>query len=377
MKLLKKLLLPALAALSAMGIFFASALQYSPEKSHPSQPDGKLQVHFLDVGQGDATLIVCDGEAMLIDAGENDKGTLVQNHLIATGIDSLRYMIGTHPDSDHIGGMDVILYKFDCDTVIMPEFSRDTAAYRDVIDTMKQKGYANTVPVVGDTYTLGGATFTILAPVKTYEDSNNNSVAILLTYGNTRFLFTGDAEEEAEKDILASGLPLQADVYKAGHHGSSTSSSEEFLRAVNPTYSVISCAENNDYGHPHAEVLNTLRTMGIQVFRTDEQGSLIATCDGKTITWSCSPTDSWLSGSGAHVAVDSEDKTSGSSGTTSNSGTASDTVATYICNTSTMKFHKPDCSSVEEMRKENQLKIKTTRDDLLKQGYQACGGCKP
>lgn len=296
MKLFKNLRLSALAALSAMGIFFALALQYSLENSQPLQPDGKLEVYFLDVGQGDATLIVCDGEAMLIDAGENDKGTLVQNHLMAAGIDSLRYMIGTHPDSDHIGGMDVILYKFHCDTVIMPEFSRDTAAYRDVIDTMKHKGYTNTVPVVGDSYTLGGATFTILAPLKTYQDSNNNSVAILLTYGNTRFLFTGDAEEQAEKDILATGIPLQADVYKAGHHGSSTSSSKDFLRAVSPTYSVISCAENNDYGHPHAEVLNNLRAMGIQVFRTDEQGSIIATSDGETITWSCSPTDSWLSG---------------------------------------------------------------------------------
>lgn len=366
MKILKKLLLPALAALSAVGIFFASLLN-PPEESTPVLPNGKLQVHFLDVGQGDATLIVCDGEAMLIDAGENDKGTLVQNHLIAVGIDSLRYMIGTHPDSDHIGGMDVVLYKFDCDTVIMPEFSRDTSAYRDVIDTMKQKGYTNTVPVVGDTYTLGSATFTILAPVRDYEDSNNNSVAILLTYGNTRFLFTGDAEKEAEKDILASGLPLQADVYKAGHHGSSTSSSEEFLRAVNPTYSVISCAENNDYGHPHAEVLNNFRAMGIQVFRTDEQGSIIATSDGETITWSCSPTDSWLSGSGAHVAGDYPHDTD----------TTSDTVSTYICNTNTMKFHKPDCSSVEEIRKENRLEVKTTREDLLKKGYQACGGCKP
>ncbi len=295
MKLFKKLRLPALAALSAMGIFFASALQ-KPQGTTPIIPDGKLEVHFLDVGQGDATLITCDGEAMLIDAGENDKGTLIQNHLLAAGIDSLRYVIGTHPDSDHIGGMDVILYKFDCDTVIMPEISKDTSTYRDVIDTMKHKGYTTTVPVVGDTYTLGSATFTILAPLKTYEDSNNNSVAILLTYGNTRFLFTGDAEEEAENDILATGIPLQADVYKAGHHGSSTSSSEDFLRAVNPTYSVISCAENNDYGHPHAEVLNTLRAMGVQVFRTDEQGSIIATSDGETITWSCSPTDSWLSG---------------------------------------------------------------------------------
>lgn len=300
MKLLKKLLFPALAALSAVGIFSSPLLRQAP--SSPSDlPMGRLEVHFLDVGQGDSTLVLCDGEAMLIDAGDNNKGTLVQSYLQAQGISSLRYMIGTHPDSDHIGGMDVILYKFNCDTVIMPEVSKDTSTYRDVTDAMKSKGYSNTVPIVGDTYTLGDASFTILAPSRSYADSNNNSVSILLTYGDTRFLFTGDAQEEAEKDMLNSGISLQADVYKAGHHGSSTSSSEDFLAAVNPAYTVISCAEDNDYGHPHAEPLNSFRSMGIQVFRTDEQGSIIATSDGETITFSCSPSDSWLTGSGAHV----------------------------------------------------------------------------
>lgn len=295
MKHFRKSLLSVLGLLSAIGIFFSSPVQRAPENSSIS-PDGKLEVHFIDVGQGDSTLIICDGEAMLLDAGDNDKGTLVQSYLLANDVDSLRYMIGTHPDADHIGGMDVILYKFDCDTVIMPDVSKDTATYRDVIDTMKQKGYKNTLPVVGDTYTLGSAVFTILSPVRSYSDVNNSSVAILLTYGDTRFLFTGDAKQEAEADILNTGISIQADVYKAGHHGSSTSSSEDFLRKVNPAYCVISCGEDNSYDHPHAEVLNSLRSMGIQVFRTDEQGSIIATSDGESITFSCSPSESWQSG---------------------------------------------------------------------------------
>lgn len=295
MKKLKKFAASALAMLSALGILYSSLTGQSIPGFNLTNES--LEVHFIDVGQGDATLILCGEDAMLIDAGENDKGTLVQNYLQAQGVTSLRYMIGTHPDSDHIGGMDVILYKFDCDTVMMPEKEKNTSAYRDVIDTIKNRGYSNTLPIVGDTYELGDATFTILAPAHSYEDSNNCSIAILLTYGNTRFLFTGDAEEEAEKDILNCGISLRADVYKAGHHGSSTSSSEAFLRAVSPSYAVISCGEDNSYGHPHAEPLNNFRSMGIEVFRTDEQGSIIAISDGKTITWNCSPTESWISGS--------------------------------------------------------------------------------
>ncbi|MBO5278503.1 MAG: MBL fold metallo-hydrolase [Lachnospiraceae bacterium] len=299
MNKLKKLVVSALAMLSTIGVLYTS-LTGQRDIPASSLPDGRLEVHFIDVGQGDATLILCGEDAMLIDAGENDKGTLVQSYLQAQGVTSLRYMIGTHPDSDHIGGMDVILYKFDCDTVMMPDKKKNTSTYRDVIDTMKNRGYSNTLPVVGDTYELGDASFTILAPSRSYEDSNNCSIAILLTYGNTHFLFTGDAEEEAEKDMLDCGISLRADVYKAGHHGSSTSSSEAFLRAVQPTYAVISCGEGNSYGHPHAEPLNSFRAIGIQVFRTDEQGSIIATSDGENITWSCSPTESWISG--AYVA---------------------------------------------------------------------------
>lgn len=371
MKSLKKFVVSALAMLSAIGILYTS-LTEPGDIPASSLPDGRLEVHFIDVGQGDATLILCGEDAMLIDAGENDKGTLVQSYLQAQDIVSLRYMIGTHPDSDHIGGMDVILYKFDCDTVMMPEKEKNTSAYRDVIDTMKSRGYSNTVPAVGDTYDLGDASFTILSPSHSYEDSNNCSIAILLTYGNTRFLFTGDAKEEAEEDMLDCGISLQADVYKAGHHGSSTSSSEEFLQAVQPSYAVISCAEDNSYGHPHAEPLNSFRAMGIKVFRTDEQGSIIAYSDGEAITWNCSPSESWLSGNGAHVTKDADSHSSSTTTTTSESKKTS-----YICNTNTMKFHYPSCSSAKDILEENRLEIKTTRNELINQGYEPCGGCKP
>lgn len=161
----------------------------------------RLIVHFIDVGQGDAILLTCGEDAMLIDAGDNDQGTKVQNYLQKQGVDKLKYVIATHPDADHIGGMDVILYKFDCETVIMTDEKKDTNTYRDVIDTMSIKGYKNTLPVVGDTYSFGDSEFTIVGPSKANEDSNNNSVAILLTHGENKFLFTGDTEEEEESDI--------------------------------------------------------------------------------------------------------------------------------------------------------------------------------
>lgn len=261
-----------------------------------SEGESELEIHFIDVGQGDSTLIMCDGEAMLIDAGENDKGSQVQLYLTKRDIKELKYVIGTHPDADHIGGLDVILYKFDCDTVIMPDMSANTATYRDVITTMEEKEIDNTLPNIGDVYELGDATFTIVGPVDSYSDRNNNSVCILLEHGENTFLFTGDAEEKAEADIVDLDINIDADVYHVGHHGSSSSSSIELLNEVTPEYAVISCAEGNSYGHPHAETLNNLRIMGVKVFRTDEQGSIVVTSDGESLTWNCSPTESWQVG---------------------------------------------------------------------------------
>ena len=250
----------------------------------------EMQVHFIDVGQGDCTLITSGGEAMLIDAGNNDKGTLVQSYLQKQGITSLDIVICTHGDGDHSGGMDVILYKFDCKTVIMPDTSKvmnDTATFRDVLSTMKAKNYKNTVPVIGDVYKLGNATVTIIAPSSyDYGDNKNNySVGVLVQNGDNRFIFTGDAEVEAEADILHNNSNISADVYKVAHHGSRTSTTKEFLDAINPTYGVISCGDDNSYGHPHAEVMKRLRKARIKVFRTDEQGTIIATSDGRNITW--------------------------------------------------------------------------------------------
>ncbi len=276
-----------------MGTFFGGG---GSKQENVSTVTGTLEVHYIDVGQGDATLIKCGDRAMLIDAGENDKGTKVQSYLQSQGISKLDYVIGTHPDSDHIGGLDVILYKFDCGTILMPDKSSDNSSYRDVMSAMKSKSYKQTAPEIGKTYALGDATFIIIAPNKTYNTTNDASIGVLLQFGQKRFLFTGDAESQSESDIVVNGIDIDCDVYKVGHHGSKTSSSVALLNEASPAYAVISCGENNDYGHPHAQTLNELRSRGIKVFRTDEQGTIVATTDGNDIKWNCSPSDSWKAG---------------------------------------------------------------------------------
>lgn len=346
-----------------------------------SKPEGTLEVHYIDVGQGDATLIKCGSHAMLIDGGNNNKGTTVQLYLKKQGVESLDYVIGTHPDADHIGGLDVIVYKYNCDTVIMPDYEKDTKTYQELVDVIHDKNMKITYPVVGEQYALGEAKFTIIAPNSNSYGGNANdySVAILLEYGKNRFLFTGDAEEASETEMLSNGIELSADVYKVAHHGSRSASTQEFLNAVRPKYAVISCGEGNSYGHPHAEVLNRLRSMGVEVFRTDEQGSIIASSDGENITWNCSATDSWQSGEQTESdRENSEDENPGDE----NSGNAiSDAVTseqtTYVLNTNTKKFHRETCSSVSQIKEENFQKVQMNREELEQSGYSPCKNCNP
>jgi competence protein ComEC len=335
----------------------------------------ELSVHFIDVGQGDATLIICGDDSMLIDAGNDAQGTKVQSYLQKQGVEKLKYVLATHPDTDHVGGMDVILYKFDCETILMTDIASDNRAYSDVLDTLQNKGYRITLPVVGEEYALGDAAFTIVGPVSSSEESNNNSIAILLTHGENKFLFTGDAEGTEEKEILESGVSLDADVYKAGHHGSATSSTEEFLKAVSPAYAVISCAVGNSYGHPHSATLDRFQSMDIEVFRTDEQGTIVATSDGQEIRWSCSPSETWKPGE-----VSESSTSAAAAEPTVETAPASSSEAaevTYVCNKNTKKFHKPTCSSVNDMSDKNKLPVTVSRDELIEQGYQPCKRCNP
>lgn len=255
-----------------------------------------LTVHFIDVGQGDATLFICDGEAMLLDAGNTESGTEIQLYLKKNGVEKLKYLILTHPDEEHIGGADVIITKFDIDNVFMPSYEKDTKSYEELISALAYRWYQWSTPTVGETYTLGNSAFTIVAPNREYGDENNSSIGILLTHGNNKFLFTGDAEEEAENDIISNGISLDCDVYKAGHHGSKTSSNLALLETATPEFVVVSCGEGNSYGHPHAEPMNYFRSLGMKLFRTDEQGTVIVASDGTNLGWNMAPTESWNAG---------------------------------------------------------------------------------
>ena len=250
-----------------------------------------MEVHFIDVGQGDATLIKADDHYMLIDAGDNSKGTTVQNYLQKQGVEKLDYLILTHTDADHIGGADVIVSKFDIDTAFLGDYKKDNKTYEELMNAFDYKGLNYVTPSVGSEYQLGNATFTIVAPNRTYSDPNNSGIALVLKNGENTFLFTGDCEEDAESDILSNGQYIDCDVYKLGHHGSKASSTKSFLDAVTPIYGVISCEEGNSYGHPHTEPLNNLRAMGVKIFRTDEQGSIIAYSNGTEITWNTAPSE--------------------------------------------------------------------------------------
>lgn len=348
------------------------------------QPEsGTLQVHYIDVGQGDSILLIQGEHSMLIDAGDNGCGTRVQSYLQASNINTLDYVIGTHPDSDHIGGLDVIIYKFDCNHVFMPDCSKDTKTYEDVIASAKEKGYEITSPVAGDTFQLGEAQVMVLSPsagADYGEDANNESIAVKVTFGENAFLFTGDCEEAAENQMLQSGYDLQADVMKAGHHGSDTSNTRPFLEAVNPKYFVISCGEENEYGHPRAEVLNNLRQLGIDVYRTDEQGTIVAVSDGTDITWSTQPSESWQPGE-PKKSSESEEMEGSSQSLELNSSNQAEIVqtteTTYILNTNTMKIHRIGCSSVDEMNEKNKQETTKTVEELEVEGYEPCKRCKP
>ncbi|MDE7321680.1 MAG: MBL fold metallo-hydrolase [Lachnospiraceae bacterium] len=343
---------------------------------------GSMEVHYIDVGQGDSTLIMCDGHAMLIDAGDYTKGTAIQNYLQKQKIKKLDYLIFTHPDADHIGGAPVIITKFDIDKVFLSNFEKDNKTYQKMIQALDNKRLQYYTPKVGTQYSLGAAKITILAPNDSYDNPNDASIALTVENGKNRFLFTGDAEETAEKDILENGIDISADVYKAGHHGSRTSTSQKFFEAVNPTCAVISCGEDNSYGHPHAETLNTFRMNGVEVYRTDEEGTIVAVSDGEKITFNVPASDTWKAGEpNGNTSVwkvpeqKSENQDSSVVKEPGKKETSSDTKElSYVLNTKTKKFHKPSCNSLPTVNRKDSSE---SREDIIAQGYVPCKRCNP
>ena len=256
-----------------------------------------LQVYFLDVGQGDSELIRIPAEGdyfnVLLDTGEYAYADGLTNYLRDLGVERIDALICSHPHTDHMGCMARIVQRFDIGSVYMPLLPEDqtptTSAYEALLDRVLEKGLVITqlyadVPIDCP----AGAEFQVMSPEKdaVWDDVNNYSAVIRLSYGETSFLFTGDAESDSEELILDAGYDLSADVLKVGHHGSSTSTSEPFLAAVDPRWAVISCGKDNSYGHPHRETRQLLGDWpGLTVYRTDQDGTVLAQSDGEQITF--------------------------------------------------------------------------------------------
>lgn len=315
--------------------------------------DNVLKVHYIDVGQGDSTFIeLPDGTSMLIDAGEIDQGDKVSTYIFNQGYDTINYVVATHAHSDHIGGMADVLNTFNVNNFYMTDSAATTVVYEKMLEAVEESNaFVHTV-MAGDTIlNSGDLSIEVVAPkVFDEEEQNNNSIVIKITYGDTKLLFTGDAEKEEEDGIWTN---IKCDVLKIGHHGSSSSTTSNFLKKVEPKYAVISCGLGNSYGHPTDEVLTRLEKNNIEVYRTDLQGTIVVSSDGKTINFNISP-----------AAENVEEK----SQTTE--------VLTYVLNISSKKIHLSDCSSVKEMN-ENNKKITDNYDEAISEGYTPCGRCNP
>lgn len=257
-------------------------------KDSPGSQGGKLMVHYIDVGQGDSMLIQVNNKNLLIDAGPASGTDKLMSYLSKNNIKKLDYVVATHPHEDHIGGMTSVIKKFQVGSFYAPKITTTTKTYQNMIDALKSKNLKINVAKAGVSLDLGeNAKCEILAPVNTqtkYESLNNYSAVIKLTYGNNKFLFTGDAEKLVEKELLNAKSDLSSDVLKVGHHGSTSSSSKEFLDAVSPKIAVISVGKGNDYGHPHKETLTALKNRKLQIYRTDVDGTVILESDGNKIT---------------------------------------------------------------------------------------------
>jgi len=253
-----------------------------------SVSENKMIVNFVDVGQGDCTLITCGDTAVLVDSGEYANAQKVINYIKNQGVNDIDLVIATHPHSDHIGSMAKVLKAFEIGDVIMSEIPESiiptTTAYEKFLNAVSERATDVIPAVAGQSYKYGELRVDILGPVKDYDDLNNMSVVCKISYGETSVMLAGDAETDAEADMLKKNYSFNSNLLKVGHHGSKTSSSAEWLKAVNPQYAVISCGLNNDYGHPHQKALKRLQKQNIEYFRTDLLGDIVFVSDGKVIT---------------------------------------------------------------------------------------------
>ena len=271
-----------ITALAVLGVIFGPGL-LEQDPAAPVSGD-EVQFHFIDVGQGDAALIRTSAGDILIDAGTNASEEQLRAYLDRLGVKDIEYAVFTHPHEDHIGGADMVVNTYNVKRVILPQKEHDSKTYERMLDAIEAKKCEVIAAAPDKTFQVGELTCTILAPIGTaYKELNNYSVVIRAEYGDTSVLFTGDAEIDSEDEMLEKYMltgKLDCDILKSGHHGSDTSSGQDFLKAVSPVYAVISVGEGNTYDHPKQEILARYEALKIQYFRTDKEGDIVFTSTG-------------------------------------------------------------------------------------------------
>jgi competence protein ComEC len=353
----------------------------------PESGESELIVYFIDVGQADSALLLCDGMSMLIDGGNAADSSLIYTFLRDRGINHLDYIVATHAHEDHVGGLAGALNYATASVAYSPVTSYDTGAYESFVKYLDQQGLSITVPKHGDSFWLGGSKVEIIGPIKPSKEPNNTSIIMRVTHGEINFLFMGDAEREEEQDILEAGYELSATVLKVGHHGSDTSTTYPFLREIMPQYAVISCGSGNVYGHPQENLLSRLRDADVALYRTDMQGDIVCVSDGKTVSFTTNRNASAQTNPTAPSKTEDSAPTANQEASADTSAPASEqsdvpepslkpsaNAGEYIGNRNTKKFHKTTCRTLPA--EHNQVYL-ISKDVAISEGYDPCGNCKP
>ena len=336
------------------------SIQEAGDNSSPvtQQVSGDTKVHFIDTGHSDSVLIENNGKFALIDAGDRDDDTTVKSYLTGQGVKRLEYLIITHFHADHFGAADTVVTDFEVGTTFVSNGNADTQVYQDFINSLSNKGLKPSVPLEGGEVSLGNATLTFYNTRGGNSNENNNSLVTLLQSGSRQALFTGDAESQVEANLTNIG---DVDLFKAGHHGSDTSNTSSLLNRIKPEHVVIMAGANNKYGHPSAEVMNRFKSLGIPVYRTDEQGTIIVTLSEDGVSVDKEP-GSYKSGDG----------TQSSSSTSSNSSNSTSSEASSNSSNSTSSESSSQESTTTQNKDDNPNGVHNQQSTAPQQSYQNC-----